>query len=467
MKILMVASEATPFVKTGGLADVLGALPPALAARGEEVAVILPRYAAAAITGEQRILSQLSLTMGPHNYTAAIDEIVHRGVRYLFVDCPPLYHRDEIYGAYADNHLRFAALNQAALAVARHIFRPDIFHAHDWQAGLLGYYLKVALARDPTYLGSKLVFTIHNMGYQGNFPRAALADLGIPASAFTPGGLEFWDYVSFLKAGLVWADAITTVSPTYAREIQTAEYGWGMDGVLRDRAARLSGILNGADYEEWSPERDALIPARFSSADLSGKRVCKEALLEAMGLPSSADALAKPLIGIVSRFAAQKGFDLIEELVPWLGTRNVALAVLGSGDKRYQDLFTALAIAHPDKIAVQVGYDDALAHRIEAGSDMFLMPSRYEPCGLNQIYSLRYGTVPIVRATGGLEDTVDGHTGFKFREYSSIALQGAIALALEFFENQEFWTRRMRLGMSKDFSWGASAAAYQRLYRTL
>jgi starch synthase len=467
MRILMVASEAAPFIKTGGLADVLGALPPALAERGDEVAVVLPRYRRSAITGDQRMAGSISLWVGPHSYPAAFDEVVHRGARYFFLDCPPLFSREEVYGNYRDNHLRFAALCQGALWLARYVFRPDLFHTHDWQAGLTGAYLRTKFAFDPTFLGSKIVFTIHNMGYQGNFPAATFADLGLPSSAFTPAGLEFWGDVSFLKAGIIWSDAITTVSPTYAREIQTPEQGFGMDGILRTRSHRVHGILNGADYSEWNPETDRLIPANYSSADLSGKRTCKRKLLEELGLPSGEAAMRRPLLGIVSRLASQKGFDLVEEIAPWLGEQDVALAVLGSGEARYQKMFTALAALHPEKIAVRFGYDNALAHRIEAGADMFLMPSRYEPCGLNQMYSLRYGTVPIVRATGGLEDTVDAYTGFKFREYSADALRSAIELALDAYSGPEGWKDRMRRGMAKDFSWGASAAAYQQLYRAL
>jgi starch synthase len=467
MKILMVASEAAPFVKTGGLADVMGALPAALVERGDEVAVLLPAYGTAANEGAERIWNRMPLWVGPHSYTVSIDQIVRQGVRYLFVACPELYYRDEIYGIFPDNHIRFALLNQAALGVARSIFRPHVFHAHDWQAGLLGVYMKTNFALDPTFLGTRVVFTIHNLGYPGNFPRAALADLGIAAGAFQPQGLEFWGEVSFMKAGIVWADAITTVSPTYAREIQTPEYGCGMEGVLRDRAARITGILNGADYGDWNPETDKFLAAHYSAAALAGKRACKQALLEEMGLPADAEALERPLIGIVSRFAYQKGFDLVEEIAPWLAGEDVALAVLGSGEDRYEEMFVALAAEHPGKIAVRVGYNNPLAHRIEGGADMFLMPSRYEPCGLNQIYSLRYGTVPIVRATGGLEDTVDGYTGFKFREYKAEALRGAVELALAAFRESDAWQRRMRQGMAKDYSWGASAAAYQRLYMSL
>ncbi len=458
----MVASEATPFVKSGGLADVMGALPAALARLGDDVAVVLPKYRAVVAPAATSVWRGLRLWVGPHNYSVDIEQVVHRGVRYLFVDCPVLYDRAALYGE-ADDPLRFALLNQAAIGIVRNIFRAEVIHCHDWHAGLVPAYLR-AFAGDPTFFGVRTVFTIHNAGYQGNFPAGVRADLGLDPSLYQPAGLEFWGDVSFLKAGIVWSDALTTVSPTYAREIQTPEYGYGMDGVLRAHAAKLGGILNGVDYEEWNPEHDHYLDAHYSARDLSGKRSAKKALLKEMGLP---DDQARPLIGIVSRFAGQKGFDLLEQVAEWLGDQDVALAVLGSGEAGYEQMFRSLAGAWPDKFAVKIGYDDGLAHRIEAGADMFLMPSRYEPCGLNQIYSLRYGTVPIVRATGGLDDTVDKETGFKFRDYSAPALAGAIQKALDAFADQESWTARMRRGMAKDFSWDASAAAYQKLYRSV
>jgi starch synthase len=291
-----------------------------------------------------------------------------------------------------------------------------------------------------------------------------MQEVGLDPVLYHTEGLEFNGMISFLKGGIVFSDAVTTVSPTYAREIQTPEYGFGFDGLLRSRNYKLHGILNGVDYTEWSPETDSNLPAHFSSEELSGKAECKRQLLAEMGLPYDA---ARPLIGIVSRFADQKGFDLVAEIAAPLADENVGVAVLGSGDKRFEDMFRQFNAARPDKFGVRIGYDDALAHRIEAGSDMFLMPSRYEPCGLNQIYSLRYGTVPIVRATGGLDDTVDSTTGFKFDEYSPRALAEAIGEALQAYQFRDRWTERMRRGMAKDFSWDASAAEYQGLYAEL
>jgi starch synthase len=468
MRILMVASEAAPFVKTGGLADVLGSLPAALVKRGDEVAVVLPRFRSAVIDSSERIWHEMPLSVGPHQFVVAIDQVVRQGVRYLFVDCPALYGRPGIYNEhnvdYPDNHIRFALLNQAAIGVARYIFRPDVFHAHDWQAGLLAPYLRSTFAGDPTFFGSKCVLTIHNLGYQGNFWAVRMQEVGLDPALYHTEGLEFNGMISFLKGGIVFSDAVTTVSPTYAREIQTPQYGFGFDGLLRSRSYKLRGILNGVDYSEWSPETDPHLPNHFSRNNLAGKAECKRALLHEMGLPIHLD---RPLIGIVSRFADQKGFDLVAEIANPLVEQDVAVVVLGSGDKRLEDMFRHFAAERPDRFGVRIGYDNALAHRIEAGSDMFLMPSLYEPCGLNQIYSLHYGTVPIVRATGGLDDTVDSATGFKFGEYSPRALAGAIGEALHAWQFRNAWTERMRLGMSRDFSWEASAAAYQRMYAEL
>jgi len=464
VKILMVASEATPFVKTGGLADVLGSLPRALVRLGDEVGVVLPKYRVAEAREAEPVWLAMPLWVGSHHYAVDIYRLIYRGVHYFFVDCPPLYDRAEIYGSYPDNHIRFALLSQAALGIARNLFRPAVLHAHDWQTGLVAPYLRTTFAGDPTFFGLRTLLTIHNLGYQGNFPAAAFAYLGLDPGLYHPGGLEFWGHVSFLKAGIVWADAINTVSPTYAREIQTPEYGFGMDDLLRIHSKKLSGILNGVDYEEWNPETGPYQVAHYSARDLSGKLASKQALLAEVGLPPNA---ARPLIGIVSRFADQKGFDLVEGVASWLADQDVAVVALGSGQKKFEDMFRQLAALRPEKFAVQIGYDDALSHRIEAGADMFLMPSQYEPCGLSQIYSLRYGTVPIVRATGGLDDTVDEDTGFKFAEFTPEALQEAIEQALEAFAQQRSWIARMRRGMAKDFSWDTSAAAYQRLMVSL
>jgi len=431
---------------------------------GDEVGVVLPKYRVAEAGNAEPVWVAMPLWVGPHSYQVDIHRIIHRGVNYFFVDCPLLYDRAEIYGTYPDNHIRFALLSQAALGIARHVFRPAVLHTHDWPAGLVSPYLRTTFAGDPTFFGMRCLLTIHNLGYQGNFPAAAFADLGLDPGLYNPAGLEFWNHVSYLKAAIVWSDAINTVSPTYAREIQTPEYGFGMDDLLRSHSKKLSGILNGVDYEEWNPETGPYQVAHYSARDLSGKLASKKALLAEVGLPPNVD---RPLIGIVSRFADQKGFELVGDIAAWLADQDVAVVALGSGQKKYEDMFRQLAALRPEKFAVRVGYDDGLSHRIEAGADMFLMPSQYEPCGLSQIYSLRYGTVPVVRATGGLDDTVDVDTGFKFVEYAPEALQEVIERALEAFANRESWIARMRRGMAKDFSWDTSALEYQRLYRSL
>ena len=463
----MVASEAAPLAKTGGLADVVGSLPPALRSLGDEVAVVLPRYGSVDLKTLRRVYDPPPVFLGPARYDIALYQAPEADPLYL-VDCPPLYDRKGFYGEsgvdYPDNHIRFAVLARAAFTVARVLFRTDLFHCHDWQVGLVPAYLRTTYATDPTFLGVKTLFTIHNLGYQGLFPKTALAEAALDPLVFRPDGMEFFGRVSYLKGGIAFADALNTVSPTYAREIQTPEYGFGLDGALRARGGALSGILNGVDYGEWSPETDPLIPARFSPEDLEGKRVCKEQLLAEFGLPS--EAMDRPVIGIVSRFTRQKGADILAEVADQI-VADVYLVALGTGDPEYEEFFLSMATEHPGRIALRIGFDNRLAHLIEAGADLFLMPSRYEPCGLNQIYSLKYGTVPVVRATGGLDDTIEDGTGFKFTEYSGEALLGAVQAAVEAFADRSAWRERMHRGMEKDFSWKASAARYSALYRQL
>jgi starch synthase len=468
MKILMVASEAAPFAKTGGLADVLGALPAALTESGEQVAVVIPAYRENHYPRLPReAYRNLFIPIGT-GYTVSIQQLVDRGVTYYFVDCPALYDRDGIYGTAAgefpDNHLRFAVLSMAALGVARHLFAADLIHLHDWEASLAAVYLREHFRGDPTFLRTRTLLTIHNLGYQGIFRPQVVPQIALDARWMNPEQLEFFGNVNFLKAGIAWSDGVSTVSKAYAQEIQTPEYGFGLDGFLRNHAP-ITGILNGVDYRQWSPEHDPYIARNYSTADLSGKRDCKQAILAEYGLPH--DNLDRPLLAIISRFASQKGFDIFAEAASRVLEEDLSLVVLGSGDALYESMFRALAQAYPHQVGVQVGYDTGLSHRIEAGADIFLMPSRYEPCGLNQIYSLKYGTVPVVRATGGLDDTIDEGTGFKFRDYSGDALLEAVRQALEAYENMEQWARRMRRGMEKDFSWNASAGEYIELYRRL
>jgi starch synthase len=466
----MIASEATPFAKTGGLADVLGSLPQALVRQGVEAAVILPRYRTVSLDGAEKVSENLALHPGWMTFNGDIWQRDIEGVPYFLVDCPPLFDRDGIYGNYGgdfgDNHIRFAALCHAAFGVGRRLFRPEIIHMHDWQAGLAAIYLHIYYSADPLFHGLKSIMTIHNLGYQGRFPSRILSDIGVPREMFRPDTVEFYGDVNLLKTGIVYADRITTVSPTYAKEIQTPEFGEGLDGLLRARTGQLHGILNGCDYSTWNPEVDPLIPARYSANDLSGKKTCKRALLEEFGLP--ADDLDTPVVGIVSRFAKQKGFDLIAAISGELYDIDLKMVVLGSGDPEYQQLFRRMAEQRPEKFGVKVAYDERVAHLVEAGSDLFLMPSLYEPCGLNQMYSLRYGTLPLVRATGGLADTVDDETGFLFWGYESGQLLNGLLFALDVYRNQpEHWRRMMRTAMSRDYSWDASAREYAELYGEL
>jgi len=395
------------------------------------------------------------------------------GVRIYLIKADQYFARPNLYGTaagdYLDNAERFAFLSRAVVALLYHLGPPDVLHAHDWQTALVPAFLRADSGRYPGLESVRTVFTVHNMGYQGLFWHHDWHLLNLDWRFFTPDYLEFYGKINYLKGGLVWADAITTVSPTYAQEIQTPEFGYGLDGVLRARRAALSGILNGVDYDEWSPERDRFIAARYSADDLKGKAACKADLQATVGLPADAKV---PVFGIVSRLADQKGFDLLAAIAPELLQKRLQVVILGSGDTRYQSLFGALAKRFPKRFKVSFTFDEALAHKIEAGSDIFLMPSRYEPCGLNQIYSLRYGTIPIVRATGGLEDTIvdvdatkeDG-TGFKFTPYTPAALLSCIERALRAYRARTAWTRLIRNAMRMDFSWDRSAQAYAELYR--
>jgi len=469
-QVLMVASEAAPFAKSGGLGDVLGSLPPALARAGVDVAVALPRYGFIPAAGLQRVRENLWIPLGPNTWPVEIYAAVEGGVPFFLIDCPPLYGRPGLYGEhgtdYPDNHIRFGLLCRAALEVVRHLFRPRVLHCHDWQAALIPAWLRYPLALDPTFLGIRTALTIHNLGYQGRFGREAMPETGLDESTVPVDVVTHRGDLNFLKAGIELADALTTVSPTYAREIQTPEFGCGLDELLRRRSADLTGILNGVDYSRWSPETDPYIATNYSAEDLSGKRDCKADLLAEFGLPAA--AIDTPLIGVVSRFTSQKGFDLVAEAAAELASLDLLLAALGTGEPRYEKMFRELQQSYPGKVAVRIAYDEALAHKIEAGADMFLMPSRYEPCGLNQIYSLRYGTIPIVRLTGGLADTVeDGETGFGFHDYSAAALLEAVRRALEVWRDPRRWRRMMFRAMKKDFSWAASARRYAALYERL
>jgi starch synthase len=473
VRILFVASEGLPFSKTGGLADVIEALPRTLVGLGHEVAVVLPQYRGTPATGV--VLPSVTIPMGGTRlrFPSITEAPAVGGIRYFFVDDPAYFDRDHLYGGptgdYPDNAERYGEFCKAAIEIAKQVWPPDVIHCHDWQSALVPVLLRTTYGDDPLVRDIPVVFTIHNMGYHGLFGRDALDRAGIPVGVFHPAGIEFFGSVNFLKGGLVFSDYLTTVSRKYAQEIQTREFGYGLDGVVRGRADRLVGILNGVDYTAWSPERDKFIAARYSAKDLSGKQVCKQALLDLFGLPP--EHLTKPVVGIVSRFADQKGFDLIAETAHELMHEELLLVVLGTGERKYEELFRALAAAYPGRIGVKIAYDNGVAHKIEAGADMFLMPSRYEPCGLNQIYSLKYGTVPIVRATGGLDDTIEAYdvehgtgTGFKFVEYTGAAMLRNVRQAMHLFADQRIWRRIQLNGMAKDFSWKASAVEYAKVY---
>lgn len=461
----MVAAEAAPYAHTGGLAEVLRALPHALAEAGEETAVVLPHYRGTSLADPRPIYERLRVAVGPHTFVSNILEERANGVRYLFVQIPELYDRAGLYGDengdFPDNHIRFAALCQAALGVVRHVFVPDLIHCHDWHAALLPFLLRRIYNCHPAYIGLTTVFTIHNLGFQGLFPESVAEDLGIPKHLLD--ALRFWSGLNLMKGALATGDLLTTVSPRYAEEIQTPEFGFGLDPLLRERSTSLHGILNGADCGFWNPETDRHLTARFGRRDPAGKRECKRALLQELGLPP--ERAARPVIAILSRFTAQKGLDLLMRIPHELVAENVSLAVLGSGEQPLEDFFRWFAQAYPAKVAVRFGYDEGLAHRLIAGSDLLLMPSRYEPCGLNQIYAMRYGTLPLVRATGGLADTVGEDTGFRFERFDPYALLACLRDALRVYGSGR-WTMMKEAAMRRDFSWRQAAEGYIRLYRS-
>jgi starch synthase len=474
MNITFAASECVPFSKTGGLADVVGALPPALAALGHKVTAYLPKYKQTKLPLGKVVLPSITVPFDDqYRFCSVVDGGTHAGVQFYFIDYPPFFDRDALYGTplgdYPDNAERFALFSRAVLEASKILGVPDVFHCHDWQSALVPILLRSMYAEDPAFASVPVVFTIHNMGYQGLFPPEILPLLQLPWDLFTMAKLEFFGKVNFLKGALVFSDFITTVSRKYSQEIQTSEYGFGLEGVLKSRASTVTGILNGVDYAEWSPETDKFITAHYSPNDLSGKRKDKHDLLNTFGV-TGAD-LDLPVIGIVSRFAAQKGFDLISQVADRLAREDMIVVALGTGDKEYEDLFRRLNKQFPRKFAIKVAYDNTVAHKIEAGADMFLMPSHYEPCGLNQIYSLKYGTVPVVRATGGLDDTIEPWdaktgrgTGFKFSDYTGDALLTTLRNALAAYKDQKSWQTLMRNGMAKDFSWNASARDYVKVY---
>jgi len=476
LKILIATPEAIPFAKTGGLADVAGVLPKALNGIGMDARIIMPfyRHVQEGNFKPKQTSVQASVPLGLREIDIPVFEAQASGIATYFLKRDEYYDRKYLYtmpeGDYFDNAERFILFSRGIIdAIKKLGFRPDIIHCNDWQTGLIPAYLKTIYKDDPFFSNTKTVFTIHNIAYQGQFPASRFPLTGLPQGVFTQEGVEFWGNMNLLKAGIVFSDIVTTVSETYSREIQTKDFGYGLEGVLQTKREKLFGVLNGVDYDDWSPEKDKFIIAQYNYKDLSGKAKCREDLLKEYLLNLPDDA---PVIGIISRLADQKGFDILSQAMESLMSMNLGIVVLGTGEKKYHDLFEVLAKKYPKKLGVKITFDNKIAHKIEAGSDMFLMPSKYEPCGLNQIYSLRYGTIPIVRATGGLDDTIQDYgggegNGFKFKEYSAQILLAKVKEAVKVFSNRKEWKKLVQKTMQQDFSWDRSAKRYVELYGKL
>lgn len=478
MKVAFLASEAAPYVKTGGLADVVGSLPLYLARLGLEISLFLPFYLD--VQEKNLPLTQATEIKGRwqgKETSWPLWEYKNPEIRVYFIQNDAYYARRGIYGTpsgdFPDNAERFAFYSFFSLQAMKSLgFKPDIIHAHDWQAAVSLAYLRYIFKDDPFFESVRSLFTIHNLAYQGIFPPEIIKRIGLPERVFNFQEMEFYGQVNFLKAGLVYSDAISTVSPNYSREIQQPEYGFGLDGVLRERSSVLFGILNGIDNSTWDPENDPLLPYHFHRYDLSGKKKCKAELLRLFHFPS--DSAGQPLVGMVSRLADQKGFDLVAASLDELFSLGLRIVILGTGDKKYQDLLLQLQKEKKGFLGVKIAFDEALAHLIIAGSDLFLIPSRFEPCGLTQMYSLRYGTIPVVRAVGGLEDTIEEFdpgsfrgNGFKFKEYSAEALIKAIKRALTFYQQPALWSLLIQNAMAADFSWERAAREYAQLYQRI
>lgn len=486
LKILFVASEAVPFCKTGGLADVAGALPRILHERGHDVRLVLPRYGD--IDNNRfrllPLMPEMKVRYGERTLAGSILRCSYpkSQMPVYFVDEPSLFGRKGLYGNshgdFPDNDVRFAFFNMATLWLLKGLdWQPDVIHVNDWQTGLIPALLKnhPEIIGDSFYQEIRTVFMLHNLSYQGNFDRYIVPSIGLPWSVFTQDGAEFYDKFSFLKSGIVYSDKLVAVSPTYSREIQTKEYGAGMEGALQQRANDLVGILNGIDVSEWNPETDAMIAKQFTAGSPAGKRACREELVKIGNLDKDS---AHPLIGITSRLVDAKGFDLVEKAIDDLLALDAQFFILGTGDQKHEQLLKETAAKHPGRMHVHIGYDVPLSHKVIAGSDLFLMPSRFEPCGLTQMYSMKYGTIPIVRKTGGLSDTVfpatrasieAGHgTGFLFEEYAADAMVAACKEAITLFkQHPKAWSTLMQNAMQQNFSWQRSAEEFEELYRSL
>ncbi len=480
MKIAYAASEVVPFAKTGGLADVSGALPVELEKLGHDVKVFMPKYYS--VEEHKFNLEYLKWASPMPIRVAGITYDVHlhksklpdSNVEIFFIDCPHFFHRHNLYTDEWDEDQRFICFSKAVIETLQRLkWTPDLVHCNDWQTGLIPLYIRENYSWDKMYEKTSTLFTIHNVGYQGKFSTQTLLNAEIDADLFYNGGkIEHEGTVNFLKTGISFADVISTVSETYARELLTPEFSFGMEKVLQYREKDFYGIVNGIDYSIWNPETDKLIPHHYSAEDLSGKELNKEELLKRFSMEYKKDI---PVIGIVSRLAIQKGFDLIQQALPQFMELDAKWVILGSGEQEYENMFQALRDQQPDKVGVYIGYNNELAHLIEAGADIFLMPSHYEPCGLNQIYSLKYGTVPVVRKTGGLADSVKdwnefnelgygSGNGFSFVDYKPEALIHAVKRAINDYHNKPVWQKIQLNGMKKDFSWKHSAIEYEKLY---
>ena len=479
MHIVFAASECVPYVKTGGVAEVVGALPKELVRQGHQVTVYVPLYRQVQKHLKDRKLAIRSLTI-PFSYynrfVTVVNGGISEGVQFYFIDCPELFDREFVYetasGDYADNAERFGLFCRSVLDSTKQLGVPDVFHIHGWPAGVLAILLRTVYYFDPVLKNVACLLTIHNSDRQGWFPRETVEKLLLPWEVYTPDRAEFYGTFDFLKGGIVYSDAINTVSRKYAQEIQTAEFGNGLDGVLRARAQDLHGILNGVDYQVWDPATDSKIAAHYSPDRLEGKVACRRDLLHAYGVSNVSDDT--PVLGMVSRLATQKGLDLLAQAFDQLVQENMFLVMLGTGEPYYENLLRSWKERFPGKVAVAITYDETLAHKVEAGSDMILMPSRSEPCGLNQIYGMKYGTVPVVRATGGLDDTVqewsadaETGTGFRFYDYKPEDFLHALRSAFGVFADKKQWRTLMRNGMARDYSWTKPAKEYIQLYEEI
>ena len=476
MNILFISPEVFPFAKTGGLADVVGALPEAIAKKGHKASTILPYYQLVKKSGFKPVIFKKNISLRINNREEFFNLLLlkHNGVDVYFIEKNEYYDREFLYGTpqgdYQDNAFRFGFYAKAILASIPYIGRQDILHCNDWQSGLVPLYVRTHHRDDPMFNKTKMVFTIHNMAYQGLFIKDVIPYLDISWDLFNQAGVEFWDKLSFMKTGIVFSDAISTVSKGYSKEILTPEFGCGLDGLLKSREKYLYGIVNGVDYSVWNPKVDKFIAKDYDENDPSGKVECKKDLAKAFEIKYNAK---RPILAMITRLAEQKGIDLVVNIMKDM-LKDSDFVILGFGDEKYNNIFKDLAKKYKGKVGVSIKFDNALSHKIEAGSDMFLMPSRYEPCGLNQMYSLKYGTVPVVRAVGGLDDTIQNFNpaakkgnGFKFKDATNEAFLGAVKSAVSIFKDTKLWDELLKNCMSCDFSWESSAEQYLKLYKTL